>query len=90
MRDRTLEIPEHVLSQSVQDETVLLDLKQERYYGLDEVGGRVWQLIAAGVRPGQLAERLLAEYDVEEPQLHSDLHALIEELVEAGLLEIAA
>jgi hypothetical protein len=90
MLDRKLQIPRHVLSQAVQDETVLLDLKQERYYGLDDVGSRVWALISAGVATSQLTECLMREYDVDERRLRSDLAALLDELVVAGLLEVAA
>ncbi|MBT6125779.1 MAG: PqqD family protein, partial [Halieaceae bacterium] len=34
-----------VISQEVSGETVLLDLNSEHYFGLDEVGTRIWQLI---------------------------------------------
>jgi hypothetical protein len=73
----------------VQDETVLLDLKQERYYGLDDVGSRVWELIGAGLAPAQLIEHLVREYDVDASRLRADLAALLDELVSAGLLEAA-
>jgi hypothetical protein len=89
MLDRKLQIPRHVLSQAVQDETVLLDLEQERYYGLDDVGSRVWELLCADVAPSRLMEWLLREYDVDEPQLRADLEALLNELIAAGLLEVA-
>jgi hypothetical protein len=86
MLDRKLQIPDHVLSQQVQEETVLLDLAQEQYFGLDAVGTRVWQCLAAGVEPADIVRYLAAEYDADEPRLRADLDALLNELIEAGLL----
>src|SRR5690606_25513702 len=40
-----LRLPEHVLTRTVGDETVLLDLESEEYYGLDGVGARFAELI---------------------------------------------
>ena len=40
-------ISEEVLSQEVNGETVLLDLEGEAYFGLNEVGTRIWQLLQA-------------------------------------------
>ena len=38
-----IQISPDVLSQEVNGETVLLDLEGESYFGLNEVGTRVWQ-----------------------------------------------
>jgi hypothetical protein len=39
------QISPDVLSQEVHGETVLLDLAGETYFGLNEVGTRIWQLL---------------------------------------------
>jgi len=41
-------IPERLLVQQLNCETVILDLDSGTYFGLDEVGTRVWQLLAQG------------------------------------------
>lgn len=69
-------------------EAVLLDLDGERYFGLDEVGTRVWTLIE---EPRALAEvhgALLAEYAVGADELWRDLVELVDRLVTAGLAEV--
>ena len=38
-------VPQRVLHQQIDAETVLLHIHDETYYGLDDVGTRVWQLL---------------------------------------------
>lgn len=78
-----------VLSQEVSGETVLLDLKGECYFGLDNVGTRVLQLLKEHGDLKKVHDTMLKEYDVEEDQLEKDLHELVLKLVEAGLVEIS-
>ena len=77
-----------VLMQEISGESVLLDLKSESYFGLDEVGTRIWRLIE---RDGELMAvhaALLAEYDVDAARLERDLKELIGRLVNAGLVAV--
>jgi len=76
-----------VLSQTVVGESVLLDLRSEKYFGLNPVGTRVWELLQETGDVAELQARLLAEYDVAPEQLERDLHHLLERLVRAGLVE---
>ena len=75
-----------VVSRGVRDETVLLNLESEEYFGLDPVGTRMWQVIEETGDPEEVIRRLLGEYDVEESVLRRDLADLIERLEKAGLL----
>jgi len=81
-----IEVMKDVFAQSVQGKIVLLSMQTSHYYGLDEVGTRAWQLIAAGSDPRQLVKQLLAEFDVDEATLQNDLARLIEDLAAAGLI----
>lgn len=56
-------ISSEVISQEVNGETVLLDLEGESYFGLNEVGTRIWQLIQAGQSVGKILATLLDKYD---------------------------
>jgi len=82
-------IPEEVLFQNVGDETVLLDMASEQYFGLDEVGARIWMLLSEEKAAGQILEDLLDEYEVERADLEKDLSELLERLLEAGLIRRA-
>jgi hypothetical protein len=77
-----------VISQEVSGETVLLDLESENYFGLDEVGTRVWQLIESAGNLETIYKTLLEEYEVEEEQLLGDLSHLIGEIEKLGLVKL--
>ena len=77
-----------VLHQELGGETVLLNLANEIYFGLDEVGTRVWQVLDETHSASDVVARLVEEYEVSEDQLRLDVEKLISELVEAGLVTI--
>jgi hypothetical protein len=75
-----------VLCQALGGEAVLLDLKSEQYFGLDEVGARVWQLLGENDDLAEIEARLIAEYDAPPDAIARDLRELVEKLIEAGLV----
>jgi len=74
--------------QQTGDESVLLDLASEQYFGLDAIGTRVWQLLEADPNVQAAFDALAAEYDVEAGQLEADLIALLRQLAAAGLIAV--
>lgn len=81
-------ISQDILTQYIADETVLLDLKTEKYFSLDEVGTHIWQLLQEQKKLQKILSNMLKEYDVEEKQLQDDLLAFLEQLLEAGLITL--
>jgi hypothetical protein len=86
----TLKIPDHVLSRRVGNETVLLSLEDEHYYGLDGVGTRLWEIIGDRTTFGEAVGALLAEYEVERDVLMRDVTAIVLDLRRNGLLLVDA
>lgn len=87
LQDRVA-VPADVLVSEVGGEMVLLNLKTEQYFGLDEVGAQMWKTLAASNSVQQALDRLTAEYDAQPAELEHDLNDLISRLVEHGLLEV--
>lgn len=81
-------VPPHVLIRHLDGESVLLNLESERYFGLDAVGTRMWELVTAEPSVGNAFEKLLAEFDVEPEALRTHLTELLSGLVENGLLQV--
>jgi hypothetical protein len=79
--------PAHVLVRFLDRESVLLNLETEQYFGLDETGTRMWQLVTASPSIDTAYQELLAEFDVEPELLRSNLTELLGQLVESGLLQ---
>jgi hypothetical protein len=83
-----LSVPEHVLARKASGETVLLNLDNEQYYGLDGAGARFWDLVEAGTTLGEALTALLREYEVERETLEADLTALVADLQENDLVRV--
>jgi hypothetical protein len=71
------------------DESVLLDLGRERYYGLDAVGTRFWEALVATTTLEEAHARLQAEFAVEPERLRTDLRAYVAALTDRGLVRPA-
>jgi hypothetical protein len=72
----------------IDGESVLLNMKSESYYGLDQIGTRMWTLLTTADSIQIAYQQLLTEYDVSADVLRQDLNDLIDKLVTKGLIEI--
>ena len=75
--------------QELAGEAVLLNLASERYFGLDEVGTRMWQALTTADNVQAAHTVLLSEYDVAPDVLRQDLLDLIQQLAEHGLVSLS-
>lgn len=82
-------MPASVLVRKLDDESVLLDLETEQYYGLDQVGTRMLEALCKSGSVETASEELADEYDVELETLREDLRDLAEKLVARGLLRVS-
>jgi hypothetical protein len=82
----TFLIPEHVLARKLDDEMVLLNLDSGEYFGLNDTGTRVWELLADGRSREEVVDRLTEEFEVTAEVASVHVASLCAELVEAGLL----
>ena len=76
-----------MLVRSVDDELVLLNLDNEEYYGLDEVGTAIWNAVTKYPDLESALEELGEDFDVDRATLERDVNALLERLSERGLVE---
>lgn len=76
------------VSSDLAGETVILNLHDSSYYGLDEVGTRIWALIQTPIRVADIRDALLDEYDVEAAQCEADLLDLLREMAKRRLMII--
>lgn len=86
--DTTVVAASSVVAAGHPGETVILEPDSSAYFGLDEVGTRVWEEIQTPVKVAALVRTLEAEYDVERPVLERDVLALLAEMVDKGLVDV--
>ncbi|MEM9557979.1 MAG: PqqD family protein [Acidobacteriota bacterium] len=87
MSDRHLHPHEDALFRRLDDdEAVVLHLDSQRYFGLDSVGARLWELLTVSPSLDAASAVLLEEFDVDEASLRADLDSFVAELVRHELL----
>lgn len=79
-------VSESVLFRELQGEAVLLEIESGVYFGLNEIGSRIWNLLVAHGDLERVLIDLLDEYDVSEKRLRGDLEAFLATLVERQLV----
>jgi hypothetical protein len=69
-------------------ESAILNLKAGVYYGLSEVGTRIWKLIQEPRRVDDLRDAILEEYEVGPDRCEADILGLLQDLLDNGLIEV--
>ena len=81
---------EGVVFSRVSDGGVLLATEEEIYYGLNEVGARVWELMGDGRTVESICRELRGDYpDVDASTIRRDVEDLLGDLMEYGLVRRA-
>lgn len=70
------------------DEAVLLDANSGRYYGLNELGARIFELARTPNSVSHIKTMLLQEYKVDEGQLEADLLTFLRDMEQRNLIEL--
>ena len=81
-------VPNEILISNLQDESVILNLNSESYFGLDNVGTRMLSVLSNSDSIEAAYESLAQEYDVDRQVLRDDLIVLVENLLQQGLVTI--
>lgn len=76
------------LFQEMGSEGVILDLTSSTYFGLNEVGARLWKLLQLDSDLRRAFEKLLNEYAVDPEVLERDILEVLSQLSGAKLVEI--
>jgi hypothetical protein len=86
--ESSVQIPDDVLFRDLSGEGILLNLATGKYFRLDQVGTRMWVLLAEKGQIRAAYRALLEEFDVDEDRLHQDLLVLVDKLASHGLVVV--
>ncbi len=87
--DTKIQISPDVLFREIGGESVLAQVEGGEYFGLDEVGTRIWNLLTEGKDVEAIVDAVTAEFEVESTVASADVAALIRDLLRAGLVRQA-
>jgi hypothetical protein len=86
-RDSTFSRPEEVLVSEGDDNFIVLDYQNGFYYGLDEVGKKIFRRLESRKSVNEIVEELSREYDAPQEVLHRDVTEFISQLLKANLIK---
>ncbi|TYL36442.1 PqqD family protein [Natronococcus pandeyae] len=78
--------PEQI-STTLDEEEVILHLDSNTYFGLNEVGTRIWELVQEPRTVAEVCDAIVTEYDVDPARCESDVRVFLDRLAEADLIE---
>ena len=82
----TYKIAEDVLSKSVNDEEVIVNLNTGTYFGLNPTGTVIWNHLKKGSDPTVILNDLLEQFDSSEEELQQDMVQFVAHLQSQKLL----
>ena len=79
-----------ILDSAVGPDFVALNVKLGLCFGMEEVSAEVWRLLSTPSTLEDICARLSEIYEVDEQVCRADVGRLLDEMVDAGLVELQA
>ena len=76
----------NMVASKLDEELVMMSVENGEYYGIDETGSRIWELIESPQMVSALIDSLLDEFEVEQAECENDTFEFLEELYAKNLL----
>jgi len=70
-----------VINETIDGESIMIDLATGAYYSLDTVGGHIWSVLEGGASVHEVASVIRTRYDGTASDIEAGVTALINELV---------
>ena len=74
------------ISGRLHDELVMMDLEQGKYFSLNPVATRIWDLLEKPMDSSEICSLLMDEYDVSAEQCVIEVEELLVEMGKMGLV----
>jgi hypothetical protein len=86
--DTTVQRAGDFVTATVDDALVMMSLEKGAYYGLDDIGSQIWEMLDEPTRVDALCDALMARYDVSRAQCEEDVLAFLQDLLDEGMVSI--
>lgn len=84
----TIKARKKVVSQILDDETILLDTVNGIYFGLNQTGTLIWSLIQECTTLGEIYQTICRKFEIDEETAWKDLLEIVNSLQKKNLIEI--
>lgn len=75
-----------IFASQVDNELVMMDEAQGRYYGLNSIGSEIWSLLESSLSFEGLIQKLSQTHDVSEGQCREQVTAFLAQMIDNGLV----
>ncbi len=79
--------PDQVFSE-IDDEVILLSIKNSEYYDLNRIGSEIWHLLRNETTFRNLLTQLMQTYDVSEEMCMNDTRSYLHEAIKKEIIEV--
>ena len=87
-KDKIISRSEGVVFNKLDDELVMMSLANSEYYGLDNIGSQIWEIIEQPVSFNDIIATLIKKYDVSEENCIADIQEFLTVLFDKNLIII--
>jgi hypothetical protein len=75
------------VSSELDGEAMLMSIETGKYYHMNEVATRLWQLIEKPQKVSALIDQLLSEFEIDRPTCESQVQSFLTSLTESHLID---
>jgi len=83
-----IKLNQELLQSEIDGETIMMSIDNGKYYGLNTVASKIWELLKDEPLFSELISKLVEEYNVEQVECEKDTKEFLENLIENKLIRI--
>ncbi len=84
----TYTIPEDIIVTELDNnEAILLDMRNKRYYSLNETGLAIFRGIEASLSQDKIVESIMSAYEVDQEKANNSVNSIIQKLLSLNIVE---
>lgn len=87
--DTRLKRSKGLITTEVDGELVMMSVDKGKYFGLNEIGHAIWQLLDKFSTPAEIISQLQKEYKVDRETCEEDVMDFLQEMAGKGVVDFA-
>lgn len=85
---KTYSRSEQVIDGELDDHQVMIHLERGKYFGLNPVGKRIWEIISVPKSLDEIADTLTGEYDISRETCITEVQHFLDESIKSGIIMV--
>ncbi len=77
-----------LIASQMEDEIVMMSITNGKYYGMNNVGSAIWNLLEQPSKVSDICSKLVEEYEIDEPTCEKEVLAYLEQLLDQQLIVV--